>query len=73
MDPETSLPKATMLKLIKDFMPENMRIAGDTVDLVVDCATEFVLLLSEKSNEVATEEKKNTINPDHVVRALKVA
>ncbi|GAX73035.1 hypothetical protein CEUSTIGMA_g487.t1 [Chlamydomonas eustigma] len=71
MDDEVSLPKATLQKLVKDFMPEDMRVAGDTVEMLVNCCTEFVQLLSSEANEVATREKKNTIQPEHVMTALK--
>lgn len=33
------------------------------------CA-EFIQLVSSESNEVATKEVKNTISPEHVIRAL---
>lgn len=32
--------------------------------------TEFVQLLSSEANEVSTREKKSTIQPDHVIKAL---
>ena len=32
--------------------------------------TEFVNLLSTESNDVSTREKKNTIHPEHVLKAL---
>ena len=32
---------------------------------------EFVSLLSSESNEVSTQEKRNTIHPEHVLKALK--
>ncbi len=33
---------------------------------------EFIQLLSSEANEVASKDQKNTIQPDHVVRALQV-
>jgi len=33
--------------------------------------TEFIQLLSSEANEIATKEKKNTIQPEHVMSALK--
>ena len=33
--------------------------------------SEFIQLLSSEANEVATKEKKNTIQPEHVISALK--
>jgi hypothetical protein len=30
---------ATLQKLVKDFMLEDMRVAGDTVEMLVNCCT----------------------------------
>lgn len=69
-DSEVSLPKSTLLKSIKDLLPPDMRVAGDSVDLIVQCCNEFVHLISTQANEVSEAEKKNTINPEHILRAL---
>ena len=37
---------------------------------VTSCAAEFVKMLYTEANEVCTEEKKNTIVPDHVLKAV---
>ncbi len=37
---------------------------------VVHCFTEFIQLLASECNEVSTKDKKNTITPDHVIKAL---
>lgn len=45
-DSEVSLPKSTLQKSIKDLLPPDMRVAGDAVDLLVQCCNEFVHLVS---------------------------
>ena len=45
-DDEVSLPKSTLQKAIKDLLPADMRVAGDAVDLLVQCCNEFVHLVS---------------------------
>ncbi|KAJ9528559.1 hypothetical protein QJQ45_020461 [Haematococcus lacustris] len=69
-DSEISLPKATIVKLIKDALPAQLRIAGDASDMIIACCTEFVNLVSSEANEVATRENKQTIQPEHVLQAL---
>jgi len=69
-DSEVSLPKSTLQKTIKDLLPADMRVAGDAVDLLVQCCNEFVHLVSTQANEVSETEKRSTINPEHIVRAL---
>ncbi|GIL90617.1 hypothetical protein Vretimale_15715 [Volvox reticuliferus] len=69
-DNDVSLPRTTLQKMIKDLVPPDMRVANDTVDLVIACCTEFIQLISSESNEVATRESRSIIHPDHVVRAL---
>jgi histone H3/H4 len=136
---------ATIQKLVKEYMPSELRVAADAVDMLVECCTgerdasggerarererrrqrlarslapklplssclllphlcssssasmhsstrnhpqrqprnnnnnnttqhttptEFIQLVSSESNEVATREGKNTIVPEHVLRAL---
>ncbi len=38
-DDEISLPKATLQKMIKDFMPGDTRLASEAVDMIVGCCT----------------------------------
>lgn len=37
---------------------------------VLCCWSEFVSLVSSESNDVSNREKRNTIHPDHVLKAL---
>ncbi|KAF9626054.1 hypothetical protein IFM89_030722 [Coptis chinensis] len=70
---DVTLPKATMFKIIKEMMPqENVRVARDAQDLLVECCVEFINLLSSESNEVCSREEKRTIAPEHVIKALEV-
>lgn len=86
---------ATLQKMIKEYLPGDVRIGGEAVEMLVNCCTgragvdsrppcrvqqhhdidlfvhaEFVQLLSSEANEVSTREKKSTITPDHVMKAL---
>lgn len=65
-----TLPKSTLQKYIKDALPEGTKIAGEALDLVVQCCNEFVLLLTTQANMISEQGKKNSINPEHVIKAL---
>ncbi|WFD26648.1 negative cofactor 2 transcription regulator complex subunit ncb2 [Malassezia nana] len=69
-DEELSLPKATIQKLIQEYLPKDMSCAKDTRDLLIECCVEFIHLVSSESNEACEKDSKKTIAPDHVVKAL---
>ena len=52
MDEEASLPKSTIVKCVREALPADVRVASDTLDLLVKCSTEFVQLLATEANEV---------------------
>lgn len=70
MADDVGLPKSSLQKSIKDMLPADMRIAGDASDLLVQCCNQFVHLVSTQANVVSEREKRSTISPEHVVRAL---
>ncbi|XP_010522258.1 PREDICTED: protein Dr1 homolog [Tarenaya hassleriana] len=67
---DASLPKATMTKIIKEMLPQDVRVARDAQDLLIECCVEFINLVSSESNEVCNKEDRRTIAPEHVLRAL---
>ncbi|KAK9909525.1 hypothetical protein WJX75_003668 [Coccomyxa subellipsoidea] len=67
---DVSLPRATVEKIVKDVLPKDIRLASNALDLLLECCGEFVQLVYSEANTVSEEEKKSTINPEHVVRAL---
>ena len=69
-DAELSLPKATIQKLIQDYLPSDMSCARETRDLLIECCVEFIHLVSSEANDVCEKDSKKTIAPEHVVKAL---
>ena len=69
-DEDLSLPKATIQKLIQEYLPRDLSCAKDTRDLLIDCCVEFIHLVSSEANETCEKESKKTIAPDNVVKAL---
>jgi Histone-like transcription factor (CBF/NF-Y) and archaeal histone len=51
-DSEATLPKSTLLKLARELLPADVKVATDTQDLIVKCSNEFVQLLATQANEV---------------------
>eukprot|EP00878_Enallax_costatus_P004900 GHUV01005155.1.p1 GENE.GHUV01005155.1~~GHUV01005155.1.p1 ORF type:complete len:175 (+),score=62.13 GHUV01005155.1:429-953(+) len=67
---DVSLPKATITKMVKEMLPADMRCATECMDMLMDCCTEFIQLLSSEANDLAGKDNKSTITPVHVERAL---
>ncbi|PXF47214.1 Protein Dr1 [Gracilariopsis chorda] len=68
---DIALPKATVNKFANDVAASlQVRLTADTRELVAECCTEFVQLLSSEANEICEKDNKKTITPDHVLRAL---
>ncbi|XP_017780273.1 PREDICTED: protein Dr1 isoform X2 [Nicrophorus vespilloides] len=68
-DDELTLPRASMNKMIKELVP-SVRIANEARELVLNCCTEFIHLLSSEANEICNQLHKKTINAEHIFLAL---
>lgn len=68
-DDDLSIPRAALNKMIKELLP-NIRVANDARELILNCCTEFIHLVSSEANDACVKQKKKTISPDHVVEAL---
>eukprot|EP00884_Botryococcus_braunii_P016664 jgi/Botrbrau1/3681/Bobra.0008s0010.1 len=69
-DQEVGLPRATILKMMKDAAPAELRLANDAVSLIGLCCNEFVQLISSEATELCEKENKHVLQPEHVLRAL---
>lgn len=68
-DDELSIPRASLNKFIKELAP-NVRVANDARELILNCCTEFIHLISSEANELCNKQMKKTISPEHVLSAL---
>merc|ERR1711994_454324 len=68
-DDELTIPRAAMNKMIKELLP-NIRVANEARELVLNCCTEFIHLISSESNEICNGQQKKTISAEHVLAAL---
>lgn len=65
-DDDLTIPRAAINKMIKETLP-NVRVANDARELVVNCCTEFIHLISSEANDICNKSEKKTISPEHVI------
>ncbi|EEB14761.1 Negative cofactor 2 beta, putative [Pediculus humanus corporis] len=65
-DDELTLPRASINKMIKEILP-NIRVANESRELILNCCTEFIHLLSSEANDICNSQQKKTINSEHVL------
>ena len=65
-DDDLSIPRAALNKMIKELVP-NIRIANDARELILNCCTEFIHLVSSEANDVCNKQHKKTITPEHIL------
>ena len=63
---DLSIPRAALNKMIKELVP-NVRIANEARELILNCCTEFIHLVSSEANEICNKNDKKTISPEHVL------
>ncbi len=66
---ELNIPRAALNKMIKELVP-NIRIANDARELILNCCTEFIHLLSSEANEICNKQQKKTISPEHILAGI---
>lgn len=71
MNEDIGLPKATILNLIKEFLPADTRISNEANEIILAMSREFVNHLSSISNDICLEGGKKTISQSHVAEAMK--
>jgi histone H3/H4 len=71
MDKEDiTLPKATIAKIVKEVLPDDIKCSSDARDIILNCCIEFIHLLSSEANEYCEKENKKTISAEHIVKSL---
>jgi histone H3/H4 len=64
-----SFARAALNKMIKELIP-NIRVANDARELILNCCTEFIHLVSSEANEICNKQQKKTISPEHVLQGI---
>ncbi|KYQ89344.1 putative histone-like transcription factor [Tieghemostelium lacteum] len=65
-----TLPKATVSKLIKEMLPNDIKCSNETRDMILECCVEFIHLISSEANDISGKDNKSTIGAEHVIKAL---
>ena len=68
-DDELSIPRAALNKMIKELVP-HVRVANDARELILNCCTEFIHLVSSEANDICNKQHKKTISPDHTLKGI---
>lgn len=68
-DDELTLPRASVNKMIKEIMP-SARVANEARELILNCCTEFIHLLSSEANDICNQLNKKTISAEHILMGL---
>ncbi|EFC50479.1 predicted protein [Naegleria gruberi] len=68
---DLTLPKQTIVKIIKEHLGESIKCAADTRELIVECCVEFVQMIAAESNSICESDKRKTIAGEHVTEALR--
>jgi histone H3/H4 len=66
---ELCLPRASINKIIKEIVPA-LRVAANCRELILNCCTEFIHLISSEANEICNQKNKKTINAEHILEGL---
>lgn len=67
---DVSLPKATIQKIISEIIDPDLVFSKDAREIVIKSGIEFLMILSSMASEMAENEAKKTIAPEHVIKAL---
>ncbi|ESO98578.1 hypothetical protein LOTGIDRAFT_68595, partial [Lottia gigantea] len=68
-DDDLKIPRAALNKMIKELTP-SIRVANDARELILNCCTEFIHLVSSEANDMCNKQSKKTISAEHVLAAL---
>mmetsp|Transcript_37014 Transcript_37014/g.92130 ORF Transcript_37014/g.92130 Transcript_37014/m.92130 type:complete len:141 (-) Transcript_37014:121-543(-) len=66
-----ALPKALIAKLVQAYLLPNMTCTPRAIEAMGECVDEFLRALSSESSAVCDAEKKKTILPEHIGKALR--
>ena len=70
-DDKLNIPRTALNKMTKELVP-NIRIAHDSRELILNCCTEFIHLLSSEANDICNKQQKKTISPEHILTGMSV-
>lgn len=70
LDEDSSLPRATVDKLIQDLTPKPFVVSKDTRNMMREAAHAFLNFIALEASRMCDVEKKKTISTLHIFRSL---
>lgn len=70
LDDESSLPRATVDKLIQDLTPNGYSVSKDVRSRLRDSAHAFLNIVALEANRLCDTEKKKTISIGHILKSM---
>ncbi|CCH60691.1 hypothetical protein TBLA_0D01840 [Henningerozyma blattae CBS 6284] len=67
---EVSLPRATVQKIISEVLDPEYTFSKEAREIITKSGIEFLMILSSMASEMADNDCKKTIAPEHVIKAL---
>lgn len=72
MDADILLPKATIMKAVKERLPadgRDLKVTADANELVLECCTALIQILATTANAISEKNKRTTITPEDILAA----
>ncbi|OIR57298.1 MAG: TATA binding protein-associated phosphoprotein [Amphiamblys sp. WSBS2006] len=69
-DDDVGLPRSAIDRVLQEVLPPNMCCTKDTKNLLIECSTEFISIVSAQANELCERDSRKTVTPEHILQAL---
>ncbi|KNA12418.1 hypothetical protein SOVF_126100 [Spinacia oleracea] len=67
---ELYMPIANVVRIIRQGLPPNAKVADEAKEMVQECVSEFISFITSEANETCQLEHRKTITAEDVIRAM---
>ncbi|TIA91762.1 hypothetical protein E3P99_00885 [Wallemia hederae] len=64
------LPIANVARIMKNSLPDNVKISKDSKESVQECVSEFISFITSEAQERSLLEKRKTINGEDLIHSM---
>lgn len=64
------IPIANVLRIMKEALPDNAKIAKEAKECVQECISEFISFITSEASEKCSQEKRKTVNGEDILFAM---
>ncbi|BFZ53107.1 transcriptional activator hap3 [Savitreella phatthalungensis] len=64
------IPIANVLRIMKNALPDNAKIAKEAKECVQECVSEFISFITSEASEKCQQEKRKTVNGEDILFAM---